>query len=169
MVHWGSFNATMNRTKHISHVNNTVASTALNIYFLWNLPLPTFVGISTPQSIFPNLLLMVRWKKCIFNHISSINTVSNTALTRITEAQKGLKLIWRHHLTEGEKKNPHILSPLQPRLRRKGCIWSSDREIKTWEVHTPFFWCLLCFIYGLLVWILLCLIYFACSIYGLLV
>lgn len=98
MVCWECFNATTN-IKYISHINNTVERTALNICFLWNLPLPTLVGMSTTQNIFPNLLL---------KHISGTNTISNTALTSIIEAQKDLMTLktW----TKWEKK--HFLSPL---------------------------------------------------------
>jgi len=110
MLCWESFNATTNITKYNRHVNNTVARTAFNIYFLWSLPLPTLIGMPTTQNVFPNLVLGGRLKKSVFKHIL------NTALTSFIEAKKDLMNLKTSTKWEKRFFEPSLALPYEERM-----------------------------------------------------
>lgn len=83
MVQWTELNTFWSHEQHCS-------KKSFQLYSLQKLPLLTHVVMSTTQNLFPNLLFRGRWKPTFFKHISSINIISNIALTSNTEAQNDL-------------------------------------------------------------------------------
>lgn len=108
MVCWKIFNATMNRTKYISHFKNNVARTAFNhVFFMtpssshacWDVHISEYISNSAPQTEIKKINF--------FKHLKHKYHLQYC----INEYQRGTGF------NESEKK--YFLSPLQPCLRKK--------------------------------------------------